>query len=82
MRLGLTRTEAIRAVAKLVGEIEVALRARRSVTIRHFGAFRFRQNRRAAMYDPRSKSTKRVRGGVLLRFRPAPRFARRLRRAG
>jgi len=80
MRSGLARPRAVRAVVIITALIEQTLRRRRSVHLSHFGSFSFRPSRRAAMYDPRTGSWKPVRRGVLLRFRPARRFLRRLPR--
>jgi len=79
IRAGLPRPQAVRAVSLVTGGIERALRARRAVRLNHFGTFSFRPSRRASMYDPRTGSRKPVRERFLLRFRPAPRFLRRLR---
>lgn len=81
MKLGLTRSQAGKAVRSILGRMGERLAARDRVAIQGFGTFIFRENRRARMYDPRSGSSRSVKGRTLLRFRPSEEFIHALRRS-
>ncbi len=80
MRLGLTRMQAIRAVTDILGTINSHLAEQDHVSLQGFGSFHFRHNRRSLMWDPRLNRSRRVKGKVLLRFRPSQEFVDALRR--
>jgi len=80
MKMGLTRTQAARALRALLGGIYERLAAREHVAIHGFGAFYFRQNHRALMWDPRSGTRREVKGRTLLRFRPSQELLELLRK--
>ena len=78
MKLGLTRSQAGKAVRSILGKMGERLAARDRVAIQGFGTFVFRENRRARMFDPRSGLSRNVKGRTLLRFRASREFTKAL----
>ena len=80
MKLGLTRSQAGKAVRSILGRIGERLAARDRVAIQGFGTFIFKENRRARMFDPRSGISRNIKGRTLLRFRASGEFVKALGR--
>ena len=74
MKLGLTRAQAAQVITEIMGMMHERLSERDHVAIQGFGSFRFHQNRRTVMWDPRIKRSRTIRGKLLLRFKPSQQF--------
>ena len=79
--LGLTRERSALAVETIIEAVSSAILAGETVSLRGFGSFRARRNRRASMWDPRKGAVRPVKGATLVRFRPCREFAAALRKA-